>query len=149
MHFPHFTHNINTVLHISITVSFIKSATMGSAGNPVRLTRQNLMPGFLACPKLGAHQCFAVPVLWGQQLPPSHINHTKGQICFYMEQLLQIEPEGAQVVLRVEIQIEGKDTVCLESAFRPPICWDEDIWTLKFLPFGSANEIISRSNYSK
>ncbi|KAL2273114.1 hypothetical protein FJTKL_04925 [Diaporthe vaccinii] len=61
------------------------------------------------------------------------IEHTKAQVRFYIDQLLQIKPDGEQVVLRAEVQGEGRDGVSLKtSAPDRPIPWDDNVEVLAF-----------------
>lgn len=43
------------------------------------------------------------------------IYHTKLGVRFYLEKLHRIQPEGAQFVPAIEIQREGRDSVCLPT----------------------------------
>lgn len=61
------------------------------------------------------------------------IEDQKGMVCFYMKRLLELEPEGANVVLGAEIQILGQDEVCLKpNVPLPSIPWDNDMEVLGF-----------------
>lgn len=58
------------------------------------------------------------------------IDHTKQTVRFYIEQLLKVKPEGAQLVRGAEVQLARKDHVCLKN--NAPLPWEKDYEVLAF-----------------